>query len=68
MQDQVESLVKIGIPAACINSSLDFNDLQTLTNTLYRYKLIYIAPERLSDPYFISVLQESPISFFVVVV
>ncbi|MBQ1984781.1 MAG: DEAD/DEAH box helicase, partial [Clostridia bacterium] len=50
MQDQVDALNQNGIPAAFLNSSLS---PQVYGQTLYdmengAYKLIYVAPERLS--------------------
>lgn len=66
MQDQVTSLYKNGIPAAFLNSSLYFNDLQAVLNNLSDYKLLYLAPERLADAQFLAKLKEIPISFFVI--
>jgi ATP-dependent DNA helicase RecQ len=49
MQDQVRQLENNGIPAAFINSSLDAADILNRTQALLRgkYKLLYLAPERL---------------------
>ena len=66
MQDQVESLIKSGIPAAYINSSLPPFELQEILSNLASYKLVYIAPERFSDPYFLERLKTMPLSFFVI--
>lgn len=66
MQDQVVSLYKNGISAAFINSSLPSHEIQSVLNNLSDYKLLYVAPERLSDPQFINRLKETVISFFVV--
>lgn len=66
MQDQVVSLYKNGIPAAFINSSLPFHEIQSVLDNLSHYKLIYVAPERLADLQFIDRLKEIQVSFFVV--
>jgi len=66
MQDQVVSLYKNGISAAFINSSLPYQEIQSVLNHLSDYKLLYVAPERLLDPQFLSRLKETPISFFVI--
>jgi ATP-dependent DNA helicase RecQ len=66
MQDQVDSLNKIGIKAAFVNSSLDKYDLVHILQNLNAYKLIYIAPERFSDTNFVNILTRTNISFFVI--
>lgn len=66
MQDQVLSLTKNGIPAALLNSSLYFQDLQMVMNSLQDYKLLYVAPERLADKTFIEKLQKIDVSFFAI--
>ena len=51
MKDQVDSLTSMGIDASYINSSLsseDYNQiLENITND--KYKIIYVAPERLES-------------------
>lgn len=54
MQDQVRGLEKAGIPACFINSALPFDEIR---RRLYdaregRYKLVYVAPERLESKQF----------------
>jgi ATP-dependent DNA helicase RecQ len=66
MQDQVVSLYKNGLPAAFLNSSLHADEIQDLLNNLSDYKLLYIAPERLSDKNFVQHLQKIPISLFAI--
>ncbi|MFI0435480.1 MAG: DNA helicase RecQ [Parachlamydiaceae bacterium] len=66
MQDQVVSLYKNGISAAFLNSTLHYQDIQSVLDHLSDYKLLYVAPERLVDPQFLARLKEVPISFFVV--
>ena len=66
MQDQVASLVKSGIAAAYINSSLPWSELAEILQNLTNYKLLYIAPERFTNVDFTERLKAMPISFFVV--
>jgi ATP-dependent DNA helicase RecQ len=66
MQDQVVSLFKNGIAAAFLNSSLYYQDIQNVLNHLPDYKLLYVAPERFSDPSFLQRLKEVEVSLFVI--
>lgn len=66
MQDQVVSLSKNGLPAAFLNSSLRYNDCQSLLNSLDKYKLLYVAPERFADKAFIEALQKVTVSLFAI--
>ena len=64
MKDQVTALVQAGVPAAFFNSSLTAAQyakaLQNAANG--KYKLIYVAPERLLTPEFLSLSRELRIS------
>lgn len=66
MQDQVSALIKGGISATYINSSLPMGELYEILSDLSRYKLLYISPERFSDGQFLDRLKSLPLSFFVV--
>ncbi len=66
MQDQVVSLFKNGISAAFLNSSLPAREIQSVLDNLSDYKLLYLAPERLTDVQFLERLKKIPLSFFVV--
>lgn len=66
MQDQVVSLSKNGLPAAFLNSSLRGREIAELLENLSRYKLLYIAPERLTDKKFLENLKAIGVSFFAV--
>ena len=50
MKDQVAALVRAGIPAAYLNSTLNSHQQEKVLNNILngKYKLIYVAPERLS--------------------
>lgn len=63
MKDQVDSLKEMGIPAGMINSSLEGDDFfETIRDARnLKYKLLYIAPERLENPAFMEMLQTMPI-------
>ncbi len=68
MNDQVSSLVQAGISAAYLNSSLT---AQQYGRVLYnieagKYKIIYVAPERLLTNNFISICQRINISMVAV--
>ena len=68
MRDQVMALKAAGVPAAYINSSLTGAQVQAVYRNLLagRYKIIYVAPERLDTPGFESVSEKIPISFLAV--
>ncbi|HEU4965005.1 MAG TPA: RecQ family ATP-dependent DNA helicase [Bacilli bacterium] len=69
MQDQVTSLHRRGIhEATYINSSLSYNELKARHEGLRqgKYKLVYIAPERLRSQEFLALLQDVPLSLLVV--
>ncbi|MCB5183930.1 DNA helicase RecQ [Methylobacillus gramineus] len=60
MQDQVDALLQLGVRAAFLNSSLDAETSRSIYQTLMRGELdmLYIAPERLMAPGFISTLEQ----------
>lgn len=68
MQDQVAALKAAGVPAAYINSTLTSAQVQAVYRNLLagRYKIIYVAPERLDYAGFGSVAQRLNISFLAV--
>ena len=68
MQDQVTALKAAGIPAAYINSTLNGAQMQAVYRNLLvgKYKIVYIAPERLDYTGFGSIAQRLQISFLAV--
>ena len=68
MKDQVNSLTKHGVNAAYINSSLTSKQYnQTMRNAeLGMYKIIYIAPERLTNGRFIDFAKSIYISYIAI--
>ena len=68
MKDQVGALNEAGVPAACINSAMSFEEMR---DALYfagrgQYKLLYVAPERLTAPFFVDFARRVPISMVTV--
>ena len=68
MEDQVNQLLKRGIKAAYINSSLHFKDIdRILDNVIYgNIKILYLSPERLKTTLFIDRFKKMNISFVAV--
>lgn len=68
MKDQVDALDTAGIAATALNSSLDRPALQRRLDRLERgeYKLLYVAPERLTLPGFSDDLERWGVARFVV--
>ncbi|NCB93053.1 MAG: DNA helicase RecQ [Clostridia bacterium] len=64
MKDQVEALNQAGIHAAYLNSSLTYNQYLTALRLARdgRYKIIYVAPERLDTAEFLAFAMQVPIS------
>ena len=68
MQDQVEALRQLGVRAAFLNSSQDAaesaaTERQLLEGTL---DLLYVAPERLLTPRFLSLLDRARVALFAI--
>lgn len=68
MKDQVDTLRQIGIPSAFINSSLSFGELRKIIYEAEnnKYKLLYVAPERLESDKFAELLKNIKISMIAV--
>lgn len=68
MRDQVMALKAAGVPAAYINSTLTGPQMQAVYRNLLdgRYKIVYLAPERLDYPGFGNVASQLLISFLAV--
>lgn len=64
MKDQVDQLHESGIAATTINSSLSFAEMKKRLQAAARgkYKLLYLAPERLEMEGFRSMLESIPLS------
>ncbi len=68
MKNQVDSLRQNGIAAEYINSSLNYEDITKIKSALLqnRIRLLYVAPERLTIPSFLSFLKGLNISLFAI--
>ncbi len=68
MKDQVGALVQAGVPAAFLNNSLTDNQKQLMIRRAWegRYKIIYVAPERLLMPTFLNFAVANAISMVTV--
>ena len=68
MSDQVNALVQSGVKAAYINSSLTFPQYREVFRRarMGMYKIIYVAPERLTTDEFISFAESTKISMVTV--
>ncbi len=60
MQDQVSSMHEVGVEAAFLNSTLDYDQTRDVEMQLLSggYTLLYVAPERLNTPRFLGLLDE----------
>jgi ATP-dependent DNA helicase RecQ len=68
MKDQVDKLVAAGVAATFINSSLDYEEARRRQSDVVagRVKLLYVAPERLMMPSFLSMLDGVDIGLFAI--
>ena len=68
MKDQVRALNEAGVHAAYLNSSLTPGQFRTALKytAAGRYKIIYVAPERLLTEEFVGIMQSLPISLLAV--
>ncbi|HJW47427.1 MAG TPA: RecQ family ATP-dependent DNA helicase, partial [Lysobacter sp.] len=68
MQDQVEALRQLGVSAAYLNSSLDAASAGEVERKLLagELDLLYVAPERLLTPRFLSLLDRARIALFAI--
>ena len=68
MQDQVDALRQLGVAAACLNSALDADTATEVERQLLAAELdlLYVAPERLLTPRFLSLLERSHIALFAI--
>ncbi len=68
MKDQVDALRGNGIPAAFVNSSLTASEISGIHSAALtgRIKILYVAPERLVVPGFVSFLDSASVSLIAV--
>ena len=68
MQDQVDALRQLGINAAFLNSSQDFDTAKAIEKQLLSNELdlVYVAPERLLSDFMLDLLDRCHISLFAI--
>nr|CAA6830661.1 MAG: ATP-dependent DNA helicase RecQ [uncultured Thiotrichaceae bacterium] len=68
MQDQVDALRQLGVRAAFLNSTLDFQSVQQVEQQLLagELDLLYVAPERLLMDRMLNLLDRSHIALFAI--
>ena len=68
MHDQVTALRANGISAAMISSMQSFEEIKDIEQKLYKkeIKFLYVAPERFKSEYFLNMLKNLDINFFVI--
>ena len=68
MQDQVDALTELGVRAHFLNSTLTANDATQIEQALRlgELDLLYIAPERLTQPRTLSLLKQTKIALFAI--
>ena len=68
MKDQVDALMEQGVPATFINSQLSAKESSERLQAIAagRYKLVYVAPERLDTDYFQYIIEQQEISMVAV--
>jgi ATP-dependent DNA helicase RecQ len=68
MQDQVATLLQLGVRAAYLSSSLDAYEARAIESQLLdgSLDLLYMAPERLVTARTLDILQRTPISLFAI--
>ncbi len=68
MQDQVDALQQLGVRAAYLNSTLDYDSARDIEQALRQgsIDLLYVAPERLMTESFLTLLEEAPLALFAI--
>ncbi len=68
MQDQVQALQQLGVKAAFLNSSLSLQQVAQVEQQLLNQQLdlLYIAPERLTNPRMLALLERLQIALFAI--
>ncbi|HBV87648.1 MAG TPA: DNA helicase RecQ [Desulfosporosinus sp.] len=68
MKDQVDALQQYGVPATFINSSLSLKEVRSRIELAAhgKYKLLYVAPERLESDSFRSLLESLQVTFLAI--
>ena len=70
MKDQVDHLVKIGIPAAAIYTGMHFNEVDLAYNQAVfgKLKFLYVSPERLQTERFLEAIKKMKVNLLTIIV
>jgi ATP-dependent DNA helicase RecQ len=68
MQDQVSALHELGVKAAYLNSTLEWDEVRRIEDALLRGELdlLYLAPERLKQERTVALLQRARLALFAI--
>jgi len=68
MKDQVDALREVGLPSTFLNSTLDESDFSNRLNEIKenKYKIVYVAPERLNTFSFVKLVKKLDVSMVAV--
>ncbi len=68
MHDQVQALLQLGIRAATLHSGIDREEVRRIEARLVGgdLDLLYVAPERLTRPWFLNLLQRARVTLFAI--
>lgn len=68
MKNQVDSLKAVGVDSTYINSSMTLEEIKKVERGILKgeYKIVYVAPERVSSPYTLSIFNKVFISQVVI--
>lgn len=68
MQDQTAQLEEMGVPAAFLNSALDYAEQRRIMQAAQKggFRLLYLSPERLAREDTIAWLRQVPVGFFAI--
>ena len=68
MKDQVDALAQNGVRASYLNSTLSWDEVQTIEQALLHNELdlLYVAPERLTQEKTLQLLSQIPIALFAI--
>ncbi|GJM04232.1 MAG: ATP-dependent DNA helicase RecQ [marine bacterium B5-7] len=68
MQDQVVALKQLGVKAAFLNSSMNYDEARLVEQQLTNHELdiVYVAPERLLTNHMLSLLDQCKVSLFAI--
>jgi ATP-dependent DNA helicase RecQ len=68
MEDQVDTLIELGISATYLSSNIEFNDQQKIFVDIrnYKYKIIYVTPERFVNAWFMNFIRKLKVSLIAI--